>query len=805
MQWLYRDLRYGLRESARRPGFLTLAILTLALGIGAVTTMYSVIHNVLLNPFPYTNPRRMVDVIIQDTERDKVARGALSIPEFRAYVDETDVFEEAVGEDPKEMVYRGPYGSEELTVVAVTPNTFHFLGVPPLIGRTAMSDDAKAGATPVALLSHTAWMKYFNGDRSVIGQKVVLDNRGMIVIGVMPPHFAWNNADVWIPDAASLSDPDGKDKGFWLQARLKHGISLSQAEAQLGVIAKRLAQRYPDRYPKKFKIKVVSVIDWVVGKFRLVLYTLFGAVGLLLLIACCNVANMLLARATAREREIAIRSAVGATRFQILRQLLIESMLLAIGGGVLGAALAYAGVKALVHFVPPYTLAGETEIAIKLPVLIFCMALAALTALLFGIAPALFATRRDLAPGLASSGKGAGGGIGRGRLRNSLVISEVALSLVLLAGSGVLMRSFFAEMNLDLGFNPRNLLLLELLLPNATSARKHQFFETAAAKLNAMPGVIAASVTSGAPPYDSFSTEIKILGKTEVEKQTGSFDLCNQDYFRTVGFRLLRGTLLTQQDISSAHKVAVVNQTLVRKYFGGHDPLGRHITLSRLREGPDAIADPSFEIVGIVADVTNRGPEESVEPEAFIPSTVSNLGFPNLLVRTSSDTTQMVASIWREIRAVNNSAIQYKARTVESMLHDFSYARPQFSALLMGVFAAIGLVLVGTGVYGVMAYSVSQQTREIGIRMALGAQRLDVFRAVIGMALRMMGIGLVLGGLASFATNRVISSDISKVAVFDPVTLIGGVLVVAVLGFAASYLPALRATQINPVAALRHE
>ncbi len=319
MQWLCRDLRYAFRENLRRPGFFVLAICTLATGIGAVTTMYSVIYNVLLNPFPYTDPRGMVDVVIQDTQRDKVARGALSVPEFREYVDGSNIFKEAVGDGFKRHgischgPHRGLYGC------AVTPNTFHFLGVPPLIGRTTTTDDVKAGATPVAVLSYAAWMKYFSADRSVIGRQIVLDSRPMNVIGVMPPHFGWNNADVWIPDAASLSDPNGKGKGFWLQARLKPGISLPQAEAQLNVIAKRLAQRYPDRYPKKFKVKVINVIDWVVGKFRWVLYTLFGAVGLLLLIACCNVANMLLARATAREHEIAIRSAVGATRFQIMR------------------------------------------------------------------------------------------------------------------------------------------------------------------------------------------------------------------------------------------------------------------------------------------------------------------------------------------------------------------------------------------------------------------------------------------------------------------------------------------------------
>jgi putative ABC transport system permease protein len=805
MQWLYRDFRYALRESGRRPGFLLLAICTLAMGIGAVTTMYSVIHNVLLNPFPYSDPRRMVDVVVQDTEREQVRGGALSIPEFRAYVDNSDVFEEAVGEDPTQMVYRAPYGSEEFGVVLVTPNTFHFLGVPPLIGRAANAEDANAGAPPVAVLSHKTWMKYFGADPSVIGRKIVLNDKSMNVIGVMPPHFAWNNADVWIPDAASLSDPDGKSKGFWLQARLKHNITIAQAEARLNIIGRQLALRYPERYPKQFRIKVITVIDWVIGKFRLVLYTLFGAVGLLLLIACCNVANMLLARATAREREIAIRSAVGATRFQILRQLLVESMLLAIGGGVLGAGLAYGGVKVLVHFIPPYTLAEETEIAIKLPVLFFCLAIALFTALLFGVVPALYATRRDLVPGLASSGKGAGGGVGRGKLRSSLVVAEVALSLVLLTGAGVLMRSFFAEMSVDLGFNPHNLVLLEILLPNVTNAQKHQFFRAAAVKLQALPGVSSASVTSGAPPYDAFSTTIVVPGQTNSERQVGSFDLCSEDYFRVVGFRLLKGALFTPLDVSTANKVAVVNETLSRRYFAGRDPIGRRITLTRLHQTPDVTPDPTFTIVGVVSDAKNNGPQETTEAEAFVPFTVSGLGYPNLLVRTSSEGTRMVNALWREIRALNGSAIQYKARTVESMLFDFSYARSQFSVLLLSVFASIGLVLVGSGVYGVLAYSVSQQTREIGIRMALGAQRGDVLQSVLRMTLQLTVAGVIIGAIASLAANRLVSSYIARVPTFDPLTLIGAVLTIVILGFAASFLPARRATQIDPLNALHDE
>jgi putative ABC transport system permease protein len=360
-------------------------------------------------------------------------------------------------------------------------------------------------------------------------------------------------------------------------------------------------------------------------------------------------------------------------------------------------------------------------------------------------------------------------------------------------------------MGVDLGFNPRNLLLLELVLPNGTSAQSINSSRQLPKNLWAARSGLQLRSRAARQLTGGFSTDISIPGKTDWEKQTGSFDLCTPDYFRTVGFRLLRGSLLSQQDVSRARKVAVVNQTLARNYFAGRDSLGERVTLNRLREAPDANPNPSFTIIGVVADVANRGPEESAEPEAYIPLTVSNLGFPNLLVRTSLDSTRMVSAIWREIHAVDASAVQYKTRTVESMLHDFSYARPQFSVLLMGVFAAIGIVLVGTGVYGVMAYSVAQQTREIGIRMALGAERRDVFRTIVGMALRLMAIGVVLGSLASFATNRVISNEMWTIVPFDPLILIAGISIIVLMGFGASYLPALRAVRVSPVAALRHE
>jgi putative ABC transport system permease protein len=804
MQSLLHDLRYAFRESLRRPGLNLLAVLTLALGIGAVTMMYSVIYNVLLNPFPYTDPRRMVDIIIRNAN-DGSIRGALTIPEFRAFVDESGVFEEAVGTDLTQRLYRSENGVEQLSVAALTPNSFRFLGVSALLGRTIGDPDAAAGAPPVAVVSHKAWITYFGGDPGVLGRTLVLDDRPMTIVGVMPPRFTWHVADVWIPDPAERGDPAGMKKGFWLQARLKKGLSLSQAEAELNMIGSRLAQLYPDRYPKRFKITVITVIDWVVGKFRWVLYTLFGAVGLLLLIACCNVANMLLARATTREKELAIRSALGATRFRILQQTFVESLLLALGGGVLGIILAYAGLRALKQFIPPYTIPVETEIGINPSVLLFSLAVAMFTAVLFGVAPALQSTRRDVALGLSASGKGNDLGTRHGGLRRVLVVCEVTLSLVLLSGAAVLMQSFLTLVNQDMGFNPQNFLATRMDLPKATPAAKRQFFDAALQRLTALPGVTSAGISSGVPPYGGGGTDIDVPGKPHAEPWSGQFELCNDTYFQAVGFRFVSGSAFAPGDVATGRRVAVINETLRKRYFGNEDPLGKQIRLARLASVPGGVADPTFVIMGVVHDVRNRGLEEPVAPQAFIPYTVTGLGFPRILIRTSQDPHALLNALRREIRAVNGNIVQRDPMIIDETLAERSYARPRFSVLLMGVFGTLGLLLVATGVYGVMAYVVSRQTREIGIRMALGAQRSQVFRAVFGGAFRLIGIGALLGAGASVATNRIIANQVWTVRMFDPVALGGAVALIAILGGVACFQPAFRATRVDPNLALRQD
>ena len=552
-----------------------------------------------------------------------------------------------------------------------------------------------------------------------------------------------------------------------------------------------------------------TLADSVVGRFKTVLYTLLAAVGLLLLIACANVANMLLARASAREKEMAIRASLGASRWRLIRQLLLESFLLALGGAAAGCLVAYGGIKALVAAIPGNTIPDEAIIGLNVPVLLFSLSVAVFTALLFGLAPALHLVKPDIVEPLKDSGKGVSGGFRHGKLRTTLVVVEVALSLVLLVGAGLLMRSFVALQQVELGLNPDNILVARLPLPKEqykTAAAKQHFFRELLQRLYALPGVVAATETSTLPPYGGIPSEVDIPGKTHSDKWNAIFQLCSEGYFPTVGIRMLRGRSLSETDVNDARKVAVVNQTLVKKYFGREDPIGRQIKLTMLETVPEPpVKNPLFEIIGVVADVKNQGIQEPPTPEVWVPYTVTGAFERGILVRTSRDPLPMLNSVRREIWAVDRNVALTLTGTLKDFLKSFSYAEPRFSLILLGVFAGVGLVLVAIGIYSVIAYTVSRQTHEIGIRMALGAGHADVLRMVMRMGLRLIGLGTVAGLAASFGVTRLLASQLWGISPHDPVTLCSVVAVVAISGLAACYFPARRATRVDPMVALRYE
>jgi putative ABC transport system permease protein len=808
MQTLWQDVRYGLRGIWNRPGFAILAILTLALGMGSTTTIFSAIQNILLDPFPYTDARRVAAIQIHDLSSARPGgRGAFQVPEFLDYQEQNHVFEEVIGGTGEDVLMSTNEGTELYDGGIVTANMFTFLGVPPVLGRGITPADASPTAPPVFVMADKMWLKKFNRDPGILGRTFVLNGVTTTLVGIMPPRFTKLAADLWRPVRLDRGNAQMSRQYFMFQARLKPGVTFQQAAADMDVIAHRLAATYPDNYPKQFTVNAVSWVDSIVGQFKTTLYTLAAAVGLLLLIACSNVANMLLARATAREKEMAVRVSLGATRWRLVRQLLIESLLLAAGGAIVGCLFAYGGVKAVTLLIPDGFIPREAVIRLNAPVLIFSLTAAMLTTMLFGLIPALQTARRDMVEPLKDAGKGVSGGFRRGRLRSALVVVEVALSLLLLVGAGLLIRSFVSLRTVDLGFNPENILVARVPLPRGqytTAPEKQRFFRTVLDRVQALPGVVVATETTTLPPYGGIGTDLEIIGKTHTEKWRGIFQLCSEGYFQTLGLRLSRGRTFSAAEVNGARKVALVNQTLVTRYFGQEDPIGQRIKLSMLetfREGP--VADPVFDIIGVMSDAKNQGIEEPVNPEVFVPYTLTGGFERGILVRTQGDPEALINSVRREIWAVDRNVALTLTGSLTGYLRQFSYAGPRFFLLLLGVFASVGLVLVAIGVYSVIAYTVSRQTHEIGIRMALGASHSSVLRMVAVMGLKLVAIGSVLGLLASFAATKVLAAQLANLSRFDPLTLASVVALMAVVGLAASYFPARRAMRLDPMVALR--
>jgi predicted permease len=805
---MWQDLRYGLRSIRNQPAFTALAILTLALGIGAATTIFSVIQNVLLDPFPYKDAHRVAAIRIHDsTNPQPFGRTALQTPEFLDYVEQNHVFEEVIGGTGEDVLMTTAEGTEQVTGGAVTGNMFQFLGVSAILGRTLTPEDAAPGAPPVFVIAHKMWVKHFNSDPSVVGRTLVLNGVPTTAVGVMPARFTKNAADLWRPVALNRADPLVNKRYFLFQARLKPGVTLAQAAADLDVVAHRAAQVYPANYPKQFNILVVSWVDSIVNQFRQTLYTMAAAVGLLLLIGCFNVAIMLLAKAAARSREMAVRASLGANRARLVRQLLIESGLLALAGAAIGIFFAYIGIKGVVPLIPDGFIPREVVIRLNLPVLLFSLGAAVLTVVLFGLAPAAQTARRNIVEPLKDSGKGVGSGFRGGRLRNILVVVEIALSLMLLVGAGLLMRTFVRLQQVDLGLNPDNILVARLPFPRGTyktAVEKQRFFQQLLPRLHALPGVVAATETSTLPPYGGIGTAIEIPGKTHTEEWRGLFQLVSEGYAPTLGLRVTRGRMLSADDVNGVRKVAVVNQTLVKRYFGAEDPIGRQVKLSMLETFPDGpVANPVFDIVGVIADAKNNGVQDPPQPEVLIPYTMTGGFERGILVRTAGDPAGLLNSVRKEIWAVDRGVALTNIGTLNEFLRQFTYAEPRFSLILLSVFASVGLVLVAIGVYSVIAYTVSQQIHEIGIRMALGAQRADVLRLILRVTSRLVVAGVVLGLLGSLAVMKVLASQVWGVSPRDPVTLITVVSAMSLAALAASYFPARRAMNVNPIVALR--
>jgi putative ABC transport system permease protein len=733
----WHDLRYALRTLWRSPGFAVVSIATLGLGIGAATAIFSVIYNVLLAPFPYRDAERMVFPRVYDLQQGpEIGRQGYAAAEVLEFVENNRVFDATTAASRDMVVYQHREGTESLRGTRVTPGTFEFFGLPALHGRVLQPSDYEPGTPPVFVLGYKAWMEYFGGDLSILNQTFVLNRMPRTLVGIMPPRFGWYATDAFFPQnlTRDANGPaDAQSRTWFLLGRLKPGVSIQQAAAELTVIAHRLAKMRPQAFPQRFGVHVGTLGESVVERIRPTLYTVLAAVGLLLLIACSNVANLLLARATVREREFALRTALGAGRTRIVRLLIVESLVLAISGAALGVFFAWGGLKALVAALPSRVIPSEAVIDLNAPVLGATLGMAVLTALMCGLAPALQSFRRDLNDPLRDSGKGSSGGFRGRRLRDAVVVLELALSLTLLIGAGLLMRSFVALRDVRLGVQADHVFTTVLPLPAdryATAEQVTAFLQPLLARVRALPGVVDAGASTAGPLDSGRQSRIEITGKPQDGASQTSFQQATEDYFRTMRFEFKEGRPLSEADVTDARKVAVVNETFVRKYLPNDRPTGHRVRLLNLETAPTPVHDAWFEIVGVVGDVRNRGLRAPIEPEVWIPSTITPSGGYVLCVRTSQDPATLTNAVRRAVSVTDSAVPLVNSGRLVDFADQGMYAGPRFGFLLMTVFGCVGLILVTVGVYSVLAYSTTQKTHEIGIRMALGAEGTDVLGMV---------------------------------------------------------------------------
>ncbi|MFZ0955701.1 MAG: ABC transporter permease [Candidatus Sulfotelmatobacter sp.] len=806
---LLQDVRYALRQLRKSPGFTASAVVALALGIGGTSVIFSVVYAVLLQPLPYVGSERLVTVHIEDARKRGPRKGENEFltTDFLEIERENHVFDAVIGVHPRDAVLTGTATPERFDCAVVTANTFSVLGVAPVVGRTSTIEDVRPGSPPVVVLSYKVFERSFGKDSSIVGKTILLDEQPTTVIGVMPRNFAWWNGDIWIPVALERVTGSMYDRTFWLYGRLKPHVSKQEATADLDVVLKRLASSSPQNYPKETTAELETYVDSVVGSFRLTLFLLLGGVGVLLLIACGNVASLLLARATVREREIAIRSVLGASHGRLVRQLLVESMVLAFAGALGALALAVVGSRMAASIIPLGTIPQEATIRLNIPVFSWTLAVSVASLVLFGLLPALHTARADVNEPLRAGGKTGRSLRGR-KLQRVFVVSQIALSVVLALGAGLLARSFAALRSVHLGFDPDHVLGVRIVLPDqqyATAEQKTRFFRNLLPELRALPGVASVTETSTLPPYGGIPSGVEIRGYENEIPAASLLYLISGQYFDVLNVPVLEGRPFSEPEVFEARKVAIINQTFAHQYFGATDPLGKMVKFGFLQRVPEKI-DAWFEIVGVVADQKNQGLQEPAKPAAYVPFSLTGFANRGVLLRTFGDTRMLsLSSIQEKLRVIDAGLVTESSGTLRQAISTMSLAQPRFFLTLLILFSAAGLTLVSVGVYGVISYTVERRTQEIGIRLALGAQRRWILQQVIGEALALAGVGLGLGMVGGLAVSRMLSSILYGVHANDPVTFASVAALIAFVSALASYIPARRAAKVDPMVALRYE
>jgi len=822
MEIFLQNVRYGLRSLAKSPGFAAVAILTLALGIGGNTAIFSVVNSVLLQPLSYPNPDRLVELELTSKEGNG---DVTSIPKFNVWRDQTQVFDSVAAYD-----FSGPGVNltggdrpEQLKGVHASSDYFRVFGAPIVLGRFYTAEEDRPGGPAVTVISNGLWRSRFGGDPGIIGRTIDLGGDPYVVIGVLGSTFTSDpKSDIWLP---LKPDPNSVDQGHYLRAtaRLKPGVTLTQAQAAMKMAAEQFKRKFPNSpvMGPDGSFTAVPLRDSVVGDVRSGLLLLFGAVGFVLLIACANVANLLLARATIRKREIAIRSALGAGRARIIWQLLTESLLVSFAGGVLGLVFGYLGVRALLSINPgdiPRIGENGTGVALDWRVLSFTFIAAVLTGVLFGLVPALSASRSDLSITLRESGSRTGSGLRHNKARSILVITEMALALILLVGAALLIRTFGALRGVNPGFDPKNVLTLDMSLTGSRfekTAGVYQLERDGRQRVESLPGVTAAGLTCCLPLEGGFGLPFNIEGQAPIDGpytgQAGWLTISPR-YFDVFRIPLVKGRAFTDQDNGAAGRVVVINEAMAKKFWPKNDALGALITIGK-GVGPE-FEEPPRQIVGIVGDVRqNALNQQQLDPIMYVPIAQMNDGVMALnnriaplvwIVRTKLQPFSLSTDVQRELREASGGLPVAHIRNMQQVVSE-STARNDFYMTLLTIFAGVALLLAAIGVYGLMAYSVQQRTQEIGVRMALGASPQQVRRMVVIQGMQLALVGVIIGVGSALGLTRLMSSLLYGVKPWDPATI---VLVAALLSgvtFLATYLPARRASCVSPMVALRYE
>ncbi|MFP5262087.1 MAG: ABC transporter permease [Blastocatellia bacterium] len=803
MGTLINDMRYGVRLLLKHRGLSAAAVLALALGIGANAAIFSVINTVLLKPLPYGEPERLLE--IREANPPKHSDVPASAASFLDWQSQNTAFEQLAAYRSASYNLISDGEPERIRAARVSAGTFTLLGVSPAAGRDFLAEEDQPGRANVVAVSHGLWRRRFGADPNLVGRTINLGGNSYTVVAIMPPGFKFpeRTTELWMPMAIEpFERTQYGAHGLGVVGRLKPGVSVEQAQSEMSTIATRIAEDHADTNAG-WDAKVVPMLDYAVGKIRPALLVLLGAVAFVLLIACANVANLLLARSASRQKEIAIRMAMGAGRWRIARQLLTESVILALAGGACGLMLAAWGMDTLLALAPA-DLPRVKDVALDGNALLFTLAVTVLTGVIFGLAPALQASKPDLNETLKESGgRGSTGGVRRQRMRNALVVAEVALALVLLAGGGLMIRSFLRLRQVDPGFNPNNALMVRLVLPQkqyADDEQKAAFLNRLLQSVRALPRVQSAGATVSMPFLDNFMLGFTIQGRPAVRDSdlpTTKYYAVSPDYFKAMGIPLLRGRAFTDRDAAGAARVAVINETMARRFFPDEDPIGKRISVTN---GPEAFR----EIVGVVGDVKHDGLDQETPPQTYMSFAQEPNNGMTLVLRSDADPATLGAAIRAAVSGIDKDQPISAIRPLAEVLAD-SVAQQRFSMLLLGVFAAVALVMAAVGLYGVMSYSVTQRTHEIGVRMALGASPRDVLGLVVGQGVMLTSAGVCIGLAAAVALTRLMESLLFGVTATDPLTFGAISLMLMAVAFVASYIPARRATRVDPMVALRYE